>query len=146
MNPMVARGGERFLRDMIARELACRDRLIDPSEVLINDAARSQIEMANLGIAHLPFGQTNVGSTRAQFAAGVAPVELVVKWCLREERGVAIFLLPGFAAGVNTPAVTNNQHHRPGHTAHSGDDSKDRQALSGCGIDNQEMASLHREK
>ena len=146
MKPMVARGGERFLRDLIARKLAIRDCFIDPSEVLINDPAGSQVEMADLGIAHLPFRQTDVRAARAQFAAGVAPVEFVVKRCLCEECGVAIFLPPVFAAGVNTPAVTNNQHHRPGHTAHSGDDSKDRQALSGCGIDNQEMASLHREK
>src|SRR5437870_11352396 len=145
MKPVLARGGECFLRDIIPREFAIGDRFVDPTEVLINDPAGSQIEMADLGIAHLSFGQTDVGSARAQFAAGVTAVELVMKRRVREERGVAIFLALVFAAGVNAPAVTNNEHHRPGHTAHSGDDSPDRQALSGCGIDNPEIASLHRE-
>ena len=45
--------------------LCVGDRLVDPGQVLINDSACSEIEVANLRIANLPLWQANVLSARA---------------------------------------------------------------------------------
>src|SRR5437867_4291379 len=123
MKAVLARGGERLLGDPITHELAAGDCFVNPREVLVNDAAGAKIEMAHLGISHLTWRQTDVGPARAQFTARVAAVELVMERRPREQRGVAIFLALPFAGRINAPAIANNEHHRPGHTAHSGDDS-----------------------
>src|SRR5216684_7435834 len=108
MESMPARSGESFLRNAIAIELAGGDRFIDASEILKNDAAGAQIEMADFGVPHLAFGQTDVGATRAEFAAGIIAIELIVKRCAGEQRGVAIFFRLRFAAGIDAPAVAND--------------------------------------
>src|SRR5205814_10166750 len=107
--PMLARGVECFYGNAIARELAVRDRFVNPSEVLVDDPPRSKVEMADLGITHLSFGQTDVRSACAQFATRVTPIELVMERRTREQRGVAIFLARVFAAGINAPSITNNK-------------------------------------
>ncbi len=56
----------------LARPLACRrqrlvfeeaavgDRVVDPGQVLLDDRAGAEVEVADLGIAHLPIGQADV--------------------------------------------------------------------------------------
>src|ERR1700746_2417590 len=103
MEPMPAPGGESFLRDGIAVELAGGNRFVDPSEILKNDAARAQIEVANFGVAHLALRQTDIGATGAEFAARISPIELVVKGRPGKQSGVAVFFRLGFAAGIDAP-------------------------------------------
>src|SRR5438552_15860960 len=116
MESMPAGVGESFLRDFVSLELAVGNGFVDASEVLRNDPAPAQIEMADLGIAHLAFGKSDIGAARAQSAPGIIAIELIVKRGLGEERGVAVFLCLRFAAGIDAPAVANNEHHWASHT------------------------------
>ena len=43
----------------VARELAGLDRVVDAREVLVDDAAGADVEMADLGVAHLSVGQAD---------------------------------------------------------------------------------------
>src|SRR5207302_11070784 len=115
MEPVSARGGESFLRNFISFEFAGGDRSINAREILKDDAAGAQIEVADFGVSHLAFGQTDIGAARAQFAAGIIAIELIVKRRFRQERGVAVFFRLGFAAGINAPAVANDQYYWGSH-------------------------------
>ena len=42
-------------------------------------------------------------------------IKLVVKWRLSKESGIAVLLLLRFTAGIDAPAVTNDQHDWAGH-------------------------------
>src|SRR4051812_24466407 len=95
MEPMSTRLRESFLGDLVSFEFALRNRLVDPGEVLINDSAGAEIQMAHFGIAHLAFGQPDINSARAQFTAWIIAIEAIVKRRLRQQGGVAIlFALP----------------------------------------------------
>ena len=117
MEPMRARLREAFLQHRITRQFSLRDRLINSSQVLINDSAGAEIQMAHFGIAHLSFRQTDIQPAGAQPAPGIILVELVVKRRAREQSRIAIFfaLLP--AARIDPPSVTNQEHNRACHTA-----------------------------
>src|SRR6266571_5680317 len=110
MEAMTPCAGERFLQYSVARQFALFDCFVNSGQILINNPARSQIEMANFRVAHLSFGQSDVGPARAQFGAWIFPIKLVVKRRPSEKGGVAILfaLLP--TAGINTPAITNHEH------------------------------------
>jgi hypothetical protein len=110
MKTMATGASERFLHDLVARQFAVRDRFVNSGEVLINNPPSTQVKMSNFRIAHLSIRQTDIGPAGAQFTAWIVPVELVVKWRPREKRCVSIFfaLLP--AAGINAPAIANNEH------------------------------------
>ena len=55
----VARGVDRAIENGIGRELAGFDRVIDPREVLVDDAAGADVEVPDLGVAHLPVRQSH---------------------------------------------------------------------------------------
>ena len=99
-----------LLRDRVTAKLTLGDGLVDAGQLLVNDSARAEIEMAHFRVAHLPFGQSDIESARAQFPAGIIAIELIVEWGAREQGGVAVFfpLLP--TAGINAPAVSNNEN------------------------------------
>src|SRR6478672_5124881 len=65
MKTMSARLRENILRGLVPSEFALRDCLIDPSQVLIDNSAGSEVEVADLGITHLSLGQADVEATRA---------------------------------------------------------------------------------
>ena len=90
MEPMPACGSKCFLRDLVTGQLAGSDRFINTSQILKNDAARAQVQMADFGISHLAVGQANIRATRAQFAARVIAIKSVVEWCFRQESGVSV--------------------------------------------------------
>ena len=48
--------------------------------------------MADFRVAHLPFRQSDIESARAQFAARVFAIKLVVERRMREQRGIAVFV------------------------------------------------------
>src|SRR5438477_9801995 len=118
MKPVPARGGESFLRNAIAIELAGRDRFVYSCKILKDDAAGAQIEMADFGVAHLALRQTYVGAAGAELAAGIIAIELIVKRRVREQSGIAVFFRLRFAAGIDAPAVANDEQHRASHKPH----------------------------
>src|SRR5712691_3276667 len=115
MKPMVPRRSERFLGDAIVCELTLRDRLIDASQVLINNSTGAQIEMAHFGVAHLSFRQADIDSAGAQPAGWIIAIKFVVDRSAGEKRGVPIFLALFFPAGVDAPTVANDEQDRARH-------------------------------
>jgi hypothetical protein len=110
METMSTRARKSFLQNTIPRELAVGDCFVNSGQILIDDPSRTQIEMADFGVAHLAVGQTDIGTAGAEFSPRIFPVKLVVEGCAREERGVSVlFTLPG-AAGVNAPAIAHDKH------------------------------------
>ena len=112
---MTARTGKRFPCDRISRELTLTDCFVDPGQVLMNDSPGAKVEMAYFGVAHLAVGQSDVEAACAELAAGVVAIELIVKRSAREQRRVAILLSRSNAAGIDAPAVANDEHHRFAH-------------------------------
>src|SRR4030095_2419930 len=51
---------DRALQHAVSREFPGFDRMIDPRQVLIHDPAGADAHMADLGVAHLAVGQTDV--------------------------------------------------------------------------------------
>src|SRR5262249_5245042 len=92
MKPVTERVGKGLLQNSVARKFVLLNCLVNSRQVLVNDPAGSQVKVADFGVAHLSFRQTNVASTCAQFGAWVIPVEVIVKWSRREKRCIAIFL------------------------------------------------------
>ena len=115
MKSMAARGGKSFLRDFVSIELTVRDGFIDSREVLEDDAAGAQIEMADFGIAHLSIRKSYIGAAGAEFATRMIAIKLIVKRRFREQGGVAVLLPQFLAARVNSPAVSNDQDDGAGH-------------------------------
>src|SRR6267378_2606392 len=105
MEPMPVGSGKSFLSDFVPIELARGNCFVNASKILKNNAARAQVQMADFGISHLAFGQTNIGATRAQLAARIVTIKLFVKWRFRQKRGVAILLAQFFTARVNAPTI-----------------------------------------
>ena len=114
---MTARAGNGFLQYTIARQFACRDRLVNSRQVLINNSARSEIKMADLRVAHLPLRQTDVSPTGAQLRAWIIRVQLVVKGSGCQQRGVSVLVALFPAAWIDAPPVPNNERHRASHTS-----------------------------
>ena len=110
MKPMATRLGEDFLQYPITRELALGDSLVNPGQVLMDDSASAQVEMADFRIAHLSFWQAHVAPAGAQFSPRILSIEAVVKWRVSKERGVAVFLTFIPAAGIDAPAIANDKH------------------------------------
>ena len=115
MEAMTTRTRKGFLQYPIALQLTFRDRIVDAGQVLVNDPARSQIEMANFRVAHLSFGQSDVGPARAQFGVRIFLIKPVVKRRPGEKRGVAILFAFLPTPAINAPAITNNEHDRARH-------------------------------
>ena len=54
MQPMAVRCGQRLLQYLVSIQVTVSNGLVDAREVLINDASRAEIQMANFRVAHLP--------------------------------------------------------------------------------------------
>src|SRR6516164_5321358 len=79
---MEARAGsffESLFKDRVTGQFAVLDRFVDPGKVLIDDTARAEIQMADLGISHLTIGETDIHTAGAQAAAGVGLVQIIVE-------------------------------------------------------------------
>ena len=87
-------------------DLAARDRVVDARQILHHQPARADVEMADLGIAHLSRRQADVLSRRAQEGVRTARPQAI-------ERGRAR-LPDGVVGGIvaPAPAVEYDQHHR----------------------------------
>ena len=96
-------------------QFAVGDRFVNPGEVLIDDAPGAEIEVADLGVAHLAFGQSDIQAAGAQMSDWIIAIKLIVKRRLRQQRGVAIGLTLRGAAGVDAPTVANQKQNRMRH-------------------------------
>ena len=47
---------------LVLEEGAVGDRVVDPRQVLLDDRAGAEVEVADLGVAHLPVGQPDVAA------------------------------------------------------------------------------------
>ena len=92
----------------VGGQCAVRDGGIDAADVLIDDAAGAEVEMADLGIAHLAAGQPDLGAAGLQQRLRARRHEPVVD----RRRGLGDGVVLGFRAVA--PAVQYAQHHWPG--------------------------------
>jgi hypothetical protein len=145
MKTLPARRCESRLQNAIPRQLPVRDRLVNSSQILINDPARSEIEMAHLRIAHLALRQPHIQAARTQFSSGITAIKLVVEWSAGQQSRISVLFAPRPAAGIDAPTVADNKHDRTGHIHQSLATITDiDKRFRACGIDNLKPASLHR--
>ncbi len=104
--------GEKLDQRRIGRERAVRNRLVDARQFLVNDAARTEVQVADFAVAHLPGGQADVLARGAEAALREIFVEVFVKGKFREERRIALGLRGGRAFRADAPTVTDNKSYR----------------------------------
>src|SRR5262249_39828137 len=112
---MPPRGGESFLGNLVSLEFPVSDCFINAREILKNNATSAQVQMADFGVTHLAVRQANIRAARAEFAAGIVAIKLVVKRRRCQKRGVAILLAQFFATRIDPPSIANNEQYRSGH-------------------------------
>src|SRR4029078_6400834 len=61
--------------DIVLEEAAVGDRGVDPGQVLLDDRAGSEVEVPDLGVAHLPVGKADVVPRGGQSRVRVAVPE-----------------------------------------------------------------------
>ena len=99
-----ARGvAERRLQHLVLGERAVLDRGVDPRQVLGDDRAGPQVEMPDLGVAHLPLGEPDARPHRGQRGVGMLLPQLVEDRRLRQRDRVA-------GPGLSEPPAI--QHHQ----------------------------------
>ena len=94
--------GERRTRE----QLAVADALVDPRQVLVDDAAGAHVHVADLGVAHLSGGQTDRFAGRDQLGMRIPLQQRVVGRLARERDGVVLGL------GPEPPAVEHDEDDR----------------------------------
>src|SRR5712671_3505704 len=96
---MLHRGQQNGMRE----ELAVLDHQVDASDVHVHDATGPDVEMSDLAVAHLSFGQSNKRSAGVNQRVGIFAQQTVVGGLARESDGV------GFRLGAVSPAVENDE-------------------------------------
>ena len=107
--------GERFLDDGVGRQLAVGDGFGDAGQVLVNDAPRAQVEVPDLGVAHLAVRQAHVEPAGAQAARGVFLHHLVSEGRTPQDRRVAVAFGVLGRVRVDAPAVADDENNRRRH-------------------------------
>ena len=69
---------------LVLEEAAVGDRVVDPRQVLLDDRPGAEVEVADLGVAHLPVRQADVAALGRELRVRIAVPELV------EDRGVGL--------------------------------------------------------
>src|ERR1051325_116651 len=90
MKPTSSRSRKCILSDSIALQFARGNSFVDPSEILVNDSAGTQIQVTDFGIAHLSIGQADISSAGTQLCYRILAIEFVMKRCMREQCSVSI--------------------------------------------------------
>ena len=93
-------------------EFAIDDGFVDAREVLVNDAAGAEVEVADFGIAHLAYRQTDIEAARGEAALRIGGVEVIVKGRLREQRRIAIGFRLLATVGIDAPTVADDENDR----------------------------------
>src|SRR5512143_1322903 len=79
------------------KELAALDILVNTRDVLINNASRADVHVADFAIAHLAIGKTDVEAAGSQGCRRVPPEHFGQIWCVGLRDGVR---LAGFPQAV----------------------------------------------
>ena len=88
---------------LVLEEAAVGDRVVDPGQVLLDDGAGAEVEVADLGVAHLPFGEADVAPLGRELGVGELRPEPVEDRRLGDRDRVA-------GAGLgDAPAVEDDQ-------------------------------------
>ena len=87
----------------LVEEIAVADALVDPRQVLIDDAAGAHVHVADLGVAHLPRWEADGFARRDELRVRIAAQQLVVDGLTRQRDGVVR------ALGANPPAVEDDE-------------------------------------
>ncbi len=98
-----SRSGERVREDRVLRERAVLDRAVDPGQILIHDAAGPEVQVAHLGVSHLPAREAHGLPPRDEGRVRARAHERVHHGRARHEDGVP------FRARIETPAVEDDQ-------------------------------------
>ena len=108
----VLHGGE---QDRVPEELAILDHQVDACNVHMNDAARANVEMADLAVAHLAVRQADVFPAGVNQGVWIFAQQAVVIRLTRQCNRI------GFGFGAVTPAVEDDKDKRfgTGHLAKS---------------------------
>ena len=93
-------------QDLVLGQRAVGDRLVDAREVLLDDGARAEVQMADLAVAHLPVRQADRAAARDERRVRIARPEVVEHRGLGERDGVPR------AVGGETPAVEDDEDRR----------------------------------
>ena len=80
---------KRGLQHRVARQRAVGDGLVDARQVLADDRAGAEVEVADLGVAHLPLGQPDRAAAGRQLRVRVARPEVVEDRRVGQLDGVA---------------------------------------------------------
>ena len=87
-------------------DLAVGDGLADARQVLHHHTAGADVEMSDLGVAHLPLRQADILARREEEGVGAGVPQTVERRGARQVHGVVGRVLPP------APAVQDHQHHR----------------------------------
>ncbi len=98
--------GEGSSQHLVLRQRAVGDRLVDAREVLVDDRARTEVEVADLAVAHLPVRQPDRAAARGERRVRVALPEVVEDRRLGERDRVAR------AVRRQAPAVEDDEDRR----------------------------------
>ena len=99
-----------ILQNFVFRQLIIANCLINTGEILVNDAARAQVEMADLRVSHLAFRQAHVFTAGGQGGMRVSFVKVVMKGGLGQEGSVPVRHSLGSSSWIDSPTVTDNKH------------------------------------
>jgi hypothetical protein len=103
---------QRRQQHLVATERLDPGGLVDQRQVLLHDRSGAEVHMADLGVAHLPVGQSDGGAAGRQRRVRVARPEGVEDRCAGERDGVA------GPSGGEAPAIQDDEAGR-GRIAHT---------------------------
>ena len=112
VNPLALRLLKSLLQHRHLRQFAIADAFVDARQVLIHHAARPEIQMAHLAVAHLAFWQTHILTARADRRVWIGGVQMIMKRRARQQGRIAIDFGFFFAAGIDAPAVADDENNR----------------------------------
>ena len=83
------------------KEFPTRNQLVHTSDVHLHDSSGSNVQMAHFAIAHLPFGQANVGSGSMNQRVGeILQQPVIIRFACQRSR------CPSFSARYPQPSST----------------------------------------
>ena len=80
---------DRLDQNRVLEDRAVRDRTIDPGELLVDDATGTDVEVPDLGVAHLPLGQADREPAREKRGPRAPGEQRIKVGGMRKRDGVA---------------------------------------------------------